>query len=353
VTNVVDIQPLMERAEQAAHQGDFAAAEEALNLAVDLQQRLLGASSPEVASTLNNLGIVYERLNRPADAESCYRRSFAIAKAAFGQDHPLVETSATNLREFCDARGIQFESPEPIPEPIAPAPRAATSLAGIPPLAPTPAASRVSEPAPLSSSRSARTPILLGVVAVAAIVAAVMFSSRRASPAAPSQEASSPAPAAAPSPSSAPVTASPATPVAATPTLPAPVKQAAPPPPQKPAASPAATAVTVEVLDARLCQSLDIAANWRCEPVGAAVASGPVFFVTRVKSSRDTKVEHRWYRDERLHQAVTLRVPGNGSSYRTYSRTTVSPDRAGHWRVELRDAGGTVLEQQTFVVGPP
>jgi len=355
VTNVVDIQPLMERAEQAAHRGDFAAAEEALSLAVDLQQRLLGASSPEVASTLNNLGIVYERLNRPADAESSYRRSFAIAKAAFGQDHPLVETSATNLREFCDARGIPFESPEPTPEPIAAAPRAATSLAGIPPLAPTPAASRVSEPAPLSSSRSPRTSIVLGVVAVAAIVAVVMFSSRRAPTPPPSATASSPAAAspAAPSPAAPSPAASSPAPVTAAPTPPAPAKQAAPPPPQKPASSQAATSATVEVLDAQLCQSLDIAANWRCEPVGAAVASGPVFFVTRVKSSRDTSVEHRWYRDGRLHQAVTLRVPGNGASYRTYSRTTVSPERAGQWRVEVRDAGGSVLEQQTFVVGPP
>ena len=117
MTDSADIQPLMDRAEEAAHRGDFAAAEDALRLAVELQERTLGASSPEVASTLNNLGIVYERLNRPAEAESCYRKSFAIAKAAFAGDHPLVETSATNLREFCDARGIAFEQPEPEPTP--------------------------------------------------------------------------------------------------------------------------------------------------------------------------------------------------------------------------------------------
>ena len=124
------------RAEQAAHRGDFAAAEEALRLAVELQERTLGASSPEVASTLNNLGIVYERLNRPAEAESCYRKSFAIAKAAFASDHPLVETSATNLREFCDARGIPFEPPEPAPvsarvETPAPAPPSRASSRGV------------------------------------------------------------------------------------------------------------------------------------------------------------------------------------------------------------------------------
>jgi hypothetical protein len=31
---------------------------------------------------------------------------------------------------------------------------------------------------------------------------------------------------------------------------------------------------------------------------------------------------------------------------------TASPDRAGTWRVEVRDAAGAVLGQKTFVVGP-
>ena len=31
---------------------------------------------------------------------------------------------------------------------------------------------------------------------------------------------------------------------------------------------------------------------------------------------------------------------------------TTNPDRAGTWRVEVRDAGGAVLDQKTFVVGP-
>ena len=108
----------------------------------------------------------------------------------------------------------------------------------------------------------------------------------------------------------------------------------------------------VEALDARLCQSLDLEADWRCDPLPESVDRGPVFFVTRLKSATDTSVEHRWYRNDKLSQTVTLRVRATGSGYRTYSRMTASPDRAGTWRVEVRGAGGAVLDQKTFVVGP-
>ena len=77
-----------------------------------------------------------------------------------------------------------------------------------------------------------------------------------------------------------------------------------------------------------------------------------MFFVTRLKSASNTTVEHRWYRNDKLSQAVTLRVQATASGYRTYSRMTASPDRAGTWRVEVRSGNGAVLDQKTFVVGP-
>jgi hypothetical protein len=55
----------------------------------------------------------------------------------------------------------------------------------------------------------------------------------------------------------------------------------------------ATRAAVVEALDARLCQSLDLEANWRCDPLPESVVSGPVFFVTRLKSATDANVEHR------------------------------------------------------------
>jgi hypothetical protein len=75
-----------------------------------------------------------------------------------------------------------------------------------------------------------------------------------------------------------------------------------------------------------------------------------ISFFTRVASPRDTTIEHRWYRDERLHQRVPLRIGANASGFRTYSRTTITADRAGTWKVELRTQDGQLLDEKTFSV---
>ena len=62
-------------------------------------------------------------------------------------------------------------------------------------------------------------------------------------------------------------------------------------------------------------------------------------------------MEHRWYRDERVYQVRRLRVTANPSAgYRTFSSNTISPERAGDWKVELRAADGTLLQEEHFVV---
>ena len=38
------------------------------------------------------------------------------------------------------------------------------------------------------------------------------------------------------------------------------------------------------------------------------------------------------------------------TGYRTYSRTTVAPDRAGDWKIELRSSDGTLLREEHFVI---
>jgi hypothetical protein len=76
-----------------------------------------------------------------------------------------------------------------------------------------------------------------------------------------------------------------------------------------------------------------------------------MFFYTQLKSATATTIEHRWYQGDRLRQAVQLRIQANpGDGYRTYSRNTISSDRAGDWRVELRSADGTVLHEERFTV---
>jgi hypothetical protein len=105
----LDLDAVMAAAEQAAGSGDFAAAERHLVDAARLQEQSLGPAHPDLANTLNNLGVVYERIGRTDDAEASYRRAYTIARETLTPDHPFVATSAENLREFCETNGRPFD----------------------------------------------------------------------------------------------------------------------------------------------------------------------------------------------------------------------------------------------------
>jgi hypothetical protein len=91
---------------------------------------------------------------------------------------------------------------------------------------------------------------------------------------------------------------------------------------------------------------------WTCTPAKGAQAPGRMYFYTRVASPRDTTIEHRWYRGDRLAQRVSLRIRANQAGFRTYSQMAISPDRAGSWKVELRTQDGQVLGEDTFEIRP-
>ena len=106
---------IIEAAEQAATSGDFESAEQFLRQAARVQETQLGPLHPDLASTLNNLGVVCEKLNKPADAEECYRRAYAIVTSVLAADDPVVITSRENLRDFCEGHGRPFELSPPLP----------------------------------------------------------------------------------------------------------------------------------------------------------------------------------------------------------------------------------------------
>ena len=66
---------VIEAAEQAAAAGDYASAERLLREAAGLQEASLGPLHPDVANTLNNLGVVCEITGKPDEAEQCFRRA--------------------------------------------------------------------------------------------------------------------------------------------------------------------------------------------------------------------------------------------------------------------------------------
>jgi hypothetical protein len=86
-------------------------------------------------------------------------------------------------------------------------------------------------------------------------------------------------------------------------------------------------------------------------PVTGDLQPGTYIFYTRLLTNVDTTVEHRWYRGERAHQVRRLRVAASSNrGFRTFSSNTISPERAGDWKVELRSADGTLLQEEHFVI---
>ena len=60
---------------------------------MELLERLLRRSHPDVAAILTNSGQLYSRQHPYGDAESSYRRALAIRQTSLGPSHPdLAET---------------------------------------------------------------------------------------------------------------------------------------------------------------------------------------------------------------------------------------------------------------------
>jgi hypothetical protein len=304
-----------------------------LREAAALQEQTLGPNHPDLANTLNNLGIVCEMTDDPVDAEHYFRRAHAIAIATLAPDHPFVATSSKNLHDFCAARG------RPVALPPSP-PAVAAWLDG-----PAP------DPAPPHEPSRFSSPLALGGLSVVGLLIVIVIMARPWGR--PVEETGS----------------RPATTRAAAREIPAPRPTAPPAEPQaqprrteqliQPTGSkagtigdrpspPARPSVMPTVATAQLCTALRA---WQCEAADSQVPPGPMFFYTQVKSATATTIEHRWYQGNRLNRAVQLRVEANpGVGYRTYSRNTISSESAGDWRVELRSADGTVLHEARFTV---
>jgi hypothetical protein len=343
MTDVLDPVPMIEAAQQAAAAGDYSEAERLLREAAAIQEHSLGPLHPDLASTLNNLALVCERTNKFDDAEQGYRRAHAIAVASLSPGHPFVTTSLKNLVDFCTAHEIPFWKP--------PAAVSADETSS-----PEPAAEAPPEPVPVHAPGRTWPPRTIAVAALGvALVIAVAFVVQRRG----LTDTSNPLPQVQNRPST---NDSPAPSV----TTPAPTDKDQPPvtvekraattpaPVERPnAPETGSTSASVSVLNAQVCRGLDRrgSPDWQCAPVNGDAAAGTYMFYTRLLTNAETTVEHRWYRGERVHLVRRLRVAASpGRGYRTFSSNTISPERAGDWKVELRGADGTVLWEEHFVI---
>ena len=366
---------VIDAAEQAAGAGDYATAEQLLREAALLQEANLGPLHPDLANTLNNLGVVCEITEKPVDAEHYFRRASAIATAVLEPDHPFVATSRKNLEDFCTARGKAVDSPSAssmADDGDAPA----TGSDDLSPERPSYAESR-----PIASRRWNR-PLAIGAVIAGGLFLTLIATTRwfrsddknGSSPGSPSVSRGSPGTTAA-SPPVGPIApdvpaetrtksggtlgVAPKTGVTATTTPTGPRIRESPSLATAPESRPTGASVPQPplVAAAQLCRDLSTggsrgsSGDWHCVPPSLPVGPGSLFFYTRLKSPTVTTVEHRWYRGDRLRQVVELPILANTiDGYRTYSRNTVDNRGTGDWRVELRTKDGVLLHEERFVV---
>jgi Protein of unknown function (DUF2914)/Tetratricopeptide repeat len=334
-----DSRSIIAAAEQAAAAEDYVAAETLLREASLAQEASLGPLHPDLADTLNNLGIVCEINDHPDEAERCFRRAVDITTTVLPPDHPSVVTSRQNLSDFCAARGRSIE------ELFAPIRLAIPAAVAVPPPAPTGRATKThAQPVAATTSMGPLIVAALGPgLMVGIIVSAGLPSPGVTDRVAPETLTTrSPLERVA-----APPQTRPADPVHLGPTARAAARahavsgtsaidETAPAPP------------SLAVVHAQLCATLS---DWLCEPEDRPVPAGTVFFFTQVMTTSTTTIHHQWFRDNRLMLSVDLPIaPRPGAGYRSFSRYIMRNDSAGKWRIELRSDDGRLLYEERFSV---
>ena len=76
---------------------DYARAEPLLKRSLDIYEKVRGPDHPHVATSLNGLAELYRDLGDYARAEPLYKRAIAIDERAYGPDHPALATKLNNL----------------------------------------------------------------------------------------------------------------------------------------------------------------------------------------------------------------------------------------------------------------
>jgi len=92
-------------AQSSRIQGRYADAEPLYLRSHTILEKTLGAEHPYVATSLNNLGILYQEQGQYADAEPLFLRSLTISEKTLGSEHPEVATSLHNLAWLWGVQG--------------------------------------------------------------------------------------------------------------------------------------------------------------------------------------------------------------------------------------------------------
>ena len=94
---------LLERAQ-------YSQAESLYRQALAIREQVFGSEHPDVAASLNELGVLYYRQGKYIEAEALYQRALAIREQALGSEHPDVAESLNDLGELYYHQGKYIEA---------------------------------------------------------------------------------------------------------------------------------------------------------------------------------------------------------------------------------------------------
>ncbi|MGC1544155.1 MAG: tetratricopeptide repeat protein, partial [Candidatus Acidiferrales bacterium] len=100
---------LNDAGERAYERRQYAASENFLKGALQLAENF-GHDDPRVATTLNDLALLYRAEGKLQDAEPLYRRSLAIREKKLGPSDPAVAVSLNNLAGLLAAENRYMEA---------------------------------------------------------------------------------------------------------------------------------------------------------------------------------------------------------------------------------------------------
>ena len=94
---------------KAYKQGHYPEAEKQIKAAVN-EAEGFGPQDPRLATSLNNLALLYKTQAKYAEAEPLYKRALAIDEKALGPEHPHVATSLENYAALLRKTGRSDEA---------------------------------------------------------------------------------------------------------------------------------------------------------------------------------------------------------------------------------------------------
>ncbi len=93
------------RADEALRRGQLGEAETLHHQVLAIHERTLGPEHPTTATSMSNLGRVFDLQGKYADAERIYRRALAVREKVLGPNHPDVATVLNNLAKVLQEQG--------------------------------------------------------------------------------------------------------------------------------------------------------------------------------------------------------------------------------------------------------